>query len=105
MNRSVALLAVAGLVATTPASPGPSQSPGAGASPLASPSTLVYRDPNASVQARVRDLLGRMTLAEKVGQITLIERGNLPDPQDVATFGLGAVLSGGGSSPPDNTPA
>jgi beta-glucosidase len=71
---------------------------------MASPSALVYRDPNASVQARVRDLLGRMTLAEKVGQMTLIERSNLPDPTDVATFGLGAVLSGGGSSPADNTP-
>ncbi|MEU5700003.1 glycoside hydrolase family 3 N-terminal domain-containing protein [Streptomyces aurantiacus] len=29
----------------------------------------LYRDPDAPVQARVRDLLGRMTLREKVGQV------------------------------------
>jgi beta-glucosidase len=29
----------------------------------------VYRDPTAPVDARVRDLLSRMTLREKVGQL------------------------------------
>jgi beta-glucosidase len=46
-----------------------------------------------------------MTLAEKVGQMTLIERTNLPDPEQVALYGLGGVLSGGGSSPADNSPS
>src|ERR1700759_3477531 len=32
-----------------------------------------YLDPHASVSARVDDLLGRMTLAQKIGQMTQIE--------------------------------
>lgn len=34
----------------------------------------VYKDPNAHVEARVKDLLSRMTLLEKIGQMTQIER-------------------------------
>ncbi|KAK7844110.1 hypothetical protein CFP56_011579 [Quercus suber] len=34
----------------------------------------IYRDPNEPVEARIRDLLSRMTLKEKVGQMTQIER-------------------------------
>jgi len=30
----------------------------------------VYKDPTASVEARVNDLLSRMTLDEKIGQMT-----------------------------------
>jgi beta-glucosidase len=117
MNRHLALLLAAGLIAGSslgtaaapPASAGPSRSsvpasPAAASSAQPSPAA-VYLDPHASVPDRVRDLLGRMTLAEKVGQMTLIERINLPDPELVATYGLGGVLSGGGSSPADNTPA
>ena len=46
-----------------------------------------------------------MTLEEKVGQMTLIERSELANPANVATWNLGGVLSGGGSAPVDNTPA
>lgn len=35
----------------------------------------LYKDPSQDVEARVQDLLSRMTLAEKVGQMTQIERG------------------------------
>ncbi len=49
---------------------------------------------------RVADLLGRMTLAEKVGQMTQAERQDVDaDPSLVTTYGLGSVLSGGGSTP------
>lgn len=34
----------------------------------------VYRDSKAEVEARIKDLLPRMTLKEKVGQMTQIER-------------------------------
>lgn len=34
----------------------------------------VYRDPDAAVEARIKDLLSRMKLKEKVGQMTMIER-------------------------------
>lgn len=36
---------------------------------MTDPTTPVYRDPNAPVGARVSDLLARMTLREKVGQL------------------------------------
>lgn len=52
---------------------------------------------------RARELLSRMTLAEKAGQITLVEKGSVT-PADVARRGIGAVLSGGGGSPTPNDP-
>lgn len=36
----------------------------------------IYKDPNADIEDRVQDLLKRMTLAEKIGQMTQIERVN-----------------------------
>lgn len=41
---------------------------------LAVDRSCIYRDPNESVEARVKDLLSRMTLEEKIGQMTQIER-------------------------------
>lgn len=37
---------------------------------------LKYKDPKQPVSVRVKDLLSRMTLAEKIGQMTQIERVN-----------------------------
>lgn len=37
---------------------------------------LKYKDPNAPIKARITDLLNRMTLAEKIGQMSQIERLN-----------------------------
>ena len=66
---------------------------------------LPYLDRRLPVAVRVADLLGRMTLEEKVGQMTQAERGAVAgDPSLVATRLLGSVLSGGGSTPPQNTP-
>ncbi|MFI5496285.1 glycoside hydrolase family 3 N-terminal domain-containing protein [Actinoplanes sp. NPDC051859] len=50
-----------------------------------------YRDPSSSVEARTEDLLGRMTLAEKVGQMLQLDaRGDLEDA--VRTRLCGSVL-------------
>jgi hypothetical protein len=35
---------------------------------------LKYKDPKQSLGARIKDLLSRMTLAEKIGQMTQIDR-------------------------------
>jgi beta-glucosidase len=62
---------------------------------------------NASLAPRVRAelLLARMTLEEKVGQMTQAERGAVTaDPSLITTWKLGALLSGGGSTPTPNTP-
>lgn len=66
---------------------------------------LPYQDAARPAQERAADLLGRMTLAEKIGQMTQAERGALKDPADIARYSLGSVLSGGGSAPTPNTPA
>ncbi|XP_074569605.1 uncharacterized protein LOC141826262 [Curcuma longa] len=57
-----------------------------------------YRDPNQPVEVRVKDLLNRMTLAEKIGQMTQIER-NTATEQVLKDYFIGSILSGGGSVP------
>ncbi|MFJ9904032.1 glycoside hydrolase family 3 N-terminal domain-containing protein [Streptomyces sp. NPDC101152] len=66
---------------------------------------LPYLDSKLPVKKRVADLLSRMSLAEKVGQMTQAERGAVGEGADVATYDLGSLLSGGGSTPTPNTPA
>jgi beta-glucosidase len=67
---------------------------------------LPYLDSRLPVERRVDDLLGRMTLADKIGQMTQAERAVVgADPSLVASLRLGSVLSGGGSTPTPNTPA
>ncbi|HNW60318.1 MAG TPA: glycoside hydrolase family 3 N-terminal domain-containing protein [bacterium] len=70
-----------------------------------SASAQTYLDPNAAIADRVEDLLGRMTLAEKIGQMTQADRGGLANEVDIAGYNLGSVLSGGGSAPENNSPA
>jgi beta-glucosidase len=66
---------------------------------------LPYEDPSQPVAARVADLLSRMTLEEKIGQMTQAERGAVVgDPSRITEWKLGSVLSGGGSTPTPNTP-
>ena len=48
---------------------------------------------------KVRDLLSRMTLEEKVGQMVQANSASLKDPGDVENYFLGSVLSGGSSDP------
>ena len=67
--------------------------------------TAVYRDPRAKVENRVADLMSRMTLEEKIGQMTQVARAYIIDPADIASYGFGSILSGGGSGPTINTPA
>ncbi|KAL6888555.1 hypothetical protein ACP4OV_009581 [Aristida adscensionis] len=69
-----------------------------------------YRDPKQPLNARVKDLLRRRTLAEKIGQMSQIERVNATaDVMQKYFIDLaikGSVLSGGGSVPaPNATPA
>src|SRR6266511_4408667 len=66
---------------------------------------LPYEDATLPVTERVADLLARMTLAEKVGQMTQTERYQVfDDATPITTWHLGGILSGGGSTPSQNTP-
>ncbi|MFF7476028.1 glycoside hydrolase family 3 N-terminal domain-containing protein [Streptomyces sp. NPDC008092] len=66
---------------------------------------LPYLDSKLPVKKRVADLLSRMSLAEKVGQMTQAERGAVGTGGDVTAYDLGSLLSGGGSTPTPNTAA
>ena len=59
---------------------------------------LLYKDAAKPVEDRVADLLGRMTLAEKIGQMTQIER-LVATPDVLRDNFIGSLLSGGGSVP------
>jgi len=63
--------------------------------PLTS-AALVYRDASQPIEKRVDDLLARMTLAEKIGQMTQVEHNSLR-PEQVRQYAIGSVLSGGDS--------
>lgn len=96
-GRAVAALGTLALAATALL---PVQT--SGAEPPPSPT---YLDSSSPVPARVADLLGRMTLAEKVGQMAQAERADVDaDATLITTNGLGSILSGGGSVPTQNTP-
>lgn len=58
----------------------------------------VYMDPNADIEDRIEALLSQMTLEEKAAQMMQPEQSGL-NPADVQKYGIGSVLSGGGSAP------
>ncbi|KAM5546501.1 hypothetical protein ABKV19_002435 [Rosa sericea] len=59
---------------------------------------IKYKDPNQPAAARVGDLLSRMTLEEKIGQMVQIDR-SVANVDTMKTYFIGSVLSGGGSAP------
>ena len=52
----------------------------------------------------INEIVTKMTLDEKVGQMTQVDKRMLDNDEDIATYFLGSILSGGGSVPKDNTP-
>ena len=81
-----------------------------------------YLDPHLTVQARVSDLLSRMTLPEKIGQMVQIEATQVTDTTDKCTStggfnmpnpvcehrilvndNIGSILAGGSDIAPDTT--
>ncbi|XP_042392408.1 beta-glucosidase BoGH3B-like [Zingiber officinale] len=57
-----------------------------------------YRDPTQPLGARIKDLLRRMTLAEKIGQMSQIDR-QVATPEVIQNNFIGSVLTGGNSVP------
>jgi beta-glucosidase len=55
--------------------------------------------PLSSYDAQAKELLAKMTLDEKIGQMTQPDLGGLKDPNDVTKYFVGSVLSGGSSDP------
>ncbi|HSN75159.1 MAG TPA: glycoside hydrolase family 3 N-terminal domain-containing protein [Anaerolineae bacterium] len=88
------LLTACGGTAPTPAAP---------PAPPTQPSAMSPAASAATIDQRVAALLAQMTLAEKIGQMTQVEKGSI-SPRDVTRHFIGSVLSGGGGSPASNTP-
>jgi beta-glucosidase-like glycosyl hydrolase len=64
-----------------------------------------YLDPDAPVADRVADLLDRMTIEEKVGQMTQVAVPAIEaTPSDITELGIGSLLNGGAEAMHD-TPA
>jgi len=49
-----------------------------------------------TIDQKVDSLLHLMTLDEKIGQMTQAERGALENDNDITSYHLGSLLSGGG---------
>src|SRR5262245_11703965 len=90
--------------------------------PAAATGRPAYLNSHLPVQARVADLLGRMTLPEKIGQMVQIEATQVTDTTDNCTSqggfnmpnpvceqkifvdnNVGSILAGGTDIPPDTT--
>src|ERR1700760_3816469 len=120
--RPAAFTAVAAAVAMTAAlAAGVSPSAPTGR-PAAAATRAAYLDSRLPVSARVSDLLGRMTLPEKIGQMVQIEQSQVTDTTSACTsqggFNLpnptceqkifvddnvGSILAGGSDVPIDTT--
>lgn len=59
---------------------------------------MKYKNPNESIDIRVEDLISRMTLEEKIGQMLQIERKYASD-NVLNKYFIGSVMSEGGSTP------
>ncbi|CAK9173868.1 unnamed protein product [Ilex paraguariensis] len=57
-----------------------------------------YKDSKQSLSVRIKDLMNRMTLEEKIGQMTQIEL-SVASAEVMKKYYIGSVLSGGGSAP------
>lgn len=60
--------------------------------------SALYRNGRLPPEARVIDLMARMTLEEKIGQMTLVEVNSMVEG-DIAAEYIGGILSGGGGYP------
>ena len=56
------------------------------------------------IEKRIDQLLTQMTLEEKVGQMTMVEKYSI-EPDQVTEYHIGSVLSGSGGNPTPNTAA
>ncbi|XP_058766987.1 uncharacterized protein LOC131640625 [Vicia villosa] len=65
---------------------------------------LKYKDPKQPLNTRIKDLIGRMTLEEKIGQMLQIER-TVASADIVNKYYIGSLLSAGGSVPKVNATA
>jgi beta-glucosidase len=67
------------------------------------PLTAAEGQPSPRAQAKAREMLSRMTLDEKIGQMVQVDLNGLKDAANIQKYALGSMLSGGDSDPADIT--
>ncbi|KAK1389767.1 Lysosomal beta glucosidase [Heracleum sosnowskyi] len=65
---------------------------------------MKYKDPKLAVNVRIKDLINRMSLEEKIGQMVQIDR-TVASNKVMKKYLIGSVLSGGGSVPAEKASA
>jgi beta-glucosidase len=71
---------------------------------IAAKGSCYTKDMSVAIEQRVEKLLACMTLDEKIGQMTQVEKNSIK-PGDITKYFIGSILSGGGGSPTgNNTP-
>ncbi|RLD83653.1 MAG: beta-glucosidase [Bacteroidetes bacterium] len=63
--------------------------------------SITYLNPDISIDERVSDLLSKMSIEDKAAQMVQGER-KFTSNKDILKYGMGSVLSGGGSTPGQN---
>ncbi|MBN1654837.1 MAG: glycoside hydrolase family 3 C-terminal domain-containing protein [Deltaproteobacteria bacterium] len=58
--------------------------------------------PSATCRARAAEIIGQMSLEEKISQMVQPDQHQLRDLNDLARYAIGSVLSGGNTDPPSN---
>jgi beta-glucosidase len=97
--RTSRLLAGIAVVATVAgAAQAPPATPPAPINPALWPAPKSPFKPDAALEKRVADLMAKMTLEEKVGQVIQPDINSVT-PEDMRRYHFGSILAGGNSSP------
>jgi beta-glucosidase len=65
---------------------------------METPVPVMDRETSQSAEKQIEELLARMTLEEKIGQMTQVEKNSIK-PGDITKYYIGSILSGGGEYP------
>ncbi len=104
---TLSLLALAGTPGCVTAAEAPTVDPAGTAHPELWPAAKSRGLVNPETEARISELLSRMSLEEKVGQMIQADTSAIK-PEDLRQYPLGSILAGGSSPPlgaPDRSPA
>jgi beta-glucosidase len=93
--HKILLLALLGIATALRAEP---STPSSTAHPDRWPAVKDPVPVNPAIEARVKSIIAKMSLEQKVGQIIQADLGSVT-PEDVAKYHLGSVLNGGNSAP------
>ena len=103
-QRTIILLTLVISMAIASCGPGQQAAPATpvASSPAPAGNGAIYKDATRPIEERVNDLLSRMTLDEKIGQMTQAENNSIT-PEDAAKYLVGSVLTGGDGISQNNT--